>query len=265
MSSTTENLGLTLPDVTDFYDVGVTNTNMSLIDSAVGQIADTGAKETSVQSIITKVGTTTDTGGTATTGTVMGKLNKLIDNMSSSTDNGYIYGSGSGSCTASVPTKTVYTLSGAGKIRAFTWQIKASYHSSYKQYTSDVIADNVVVGRCIVRSVNHSSGLASYLGYYIRIACYPQDNAENMFTMPFQYPTAYDQNAIVYDYSQTALVETTFEDMPTDGNTNKLNYTFLAKDIVFNTSLSVVVYPTNGSMGTDDSCECRFNMMYQLL
>ena len=90
MSSTTENLGLTLPDATDFYDVGVTNINMSLIDAAVGQIADTGAKETSVQSIITKVGTTTDTGGTTTTGTVMGKLNAIQNFVDDSVSQEYV-------------------------------------------------------------------------------------------------------------------------------------------------------------------------------
>ena len=116
MSSTTENLGLTLPDITDFYDVGVTNTNMSLIDSAVGQIADTGAKETSVQSIITSVGTTTDTGGTATTGTVMGKLNAIQSVTRPIKDEVHFYG------TTGIPllaTPLTTTLTGSGTIYGF--------------------------------------------------------------------------------------------------------------------------------------------------
>lgn len=125
MSSTTENLGLTLPDVTDFYDVGVTNTNMSLIDAAVGQIADTGAKEASVQSIITSVGTTTDTGGTATTGTVMGKLNAIQNFVDASVSQEY----------ATIHTQTIPTLStpltatitGSGKLFGFFAELHPNY------------------------------------------------------------------------------------------------------------------------------------------
>ena len=114
MSSTTENLGLTLPDVTDFYDVGVTNTNMSLIDAAVGQIADTGAKETSVQSIITKVGTTTDTGGTTTTGTVMGKLNAIQNFVDDSTSQEYATTHTRETPTLSTP--VIITITGSGRL-----------------------------------------------------------------------------------------------------------------------------------------------------
>lgn len=127
MSSTTENLGLTLPDATDFYDVGVTNTNMSLIDAAVGQIADTGAKETSVQSIITKVGTTTDTGATTTTGTVMGKLNAIQNFVDNSVSQEYVLIHTLTKPTLSTP--STVTITGSGKFFGF-------YAYMYPNYTS---------------------------------------------------------------------------------------------------------------------------------
>ena len=61
MAQYTDNLNLTLPESTDFVNIQDINGNMETIDTAFGTI-----------------GNTTDTGGSATAGTVMGKLNKLI-------------------------------------------------------------------------------------------------------------------------------------------------------------------------------------------
>ena len=61
MAQYTDNLNLTLPESTDFVNIQDINGNMETIDTAFGTI-----------------GGTTDTGGSATSGTVMGKLNKII-------------------------------------------------------------------------------------------------------------------------------------------------------------------------------------------
>lgn len=80
MSDTTQNLGLTLPDENDFYSVGVTNSNMNIIDNAFGNISQDVAQQSSLQSLISTVGSTSDTGGTSSTGTSMAKLNTLLKN-----------------------------------------------------------------------------------------------------------------------------------------------------------------------------------------
>lgn len=61
MAQYTDNLNLTLPESTDFVNIQDINGNMETIDTAFGTI-----------------GGTTDTGGSTTSGTVMGKLNKII-------------------------------------------------------------------------------------------------------------------------------------------------------------------------------------------
>lgn len=61
MAQYTENLNLTLPESTDFVNIDDINDNMEVIDTALGNI-----------------GTAADTGGSATEGTVMGKLNTII-------------------------------------------------------------------------------------------------------------------------------------------------------------------------------------------
>lgn len=155
MSSTTENLGLTLPDVTDFYDVGVTNTNMSLIDAAVGQIADTGAKETSVQSIITKVGTTTDTGGTATTGTVMGKLNAIQNNMYSIAKE---YASVSTSGIPLISTPLTLTITGSGRLYGLCAETLPNYTTdSLNKLIVNVTADSETV----LTNTTYRTGISS--------------------------------------------------------------------------------------------------------
>lgn len=170
MSSTTENLGLTLPDVTDFYDVGVTNTNMSLIDAAVGQIADTGAKETSVQSIITKIGTTTDTGGTATTGTVMAKLNALQSSQSnqrlvtqSLSDTSLRYSS-------STTKITKLAIQGSGDILAFTYGITAKGYANSSTsgvgYKAELLIDNEIYRSTKFRNVDLYSDYSQLDAYY---------------------------------------------------------------------------------------------------
>lgn len=66
MATYTDNLDLIMPASTDFVNVADINSNMETIDEAYGTISD-------------KIGSTTDEAGSATTGTVMGKLNKVLE------------------------------------------------------------------------------------------------------------------------------------------------------------------------------------------
>ena len=64
-------------------DIASVKENVSSVKSDVAGVkADVSNVKTSVTAVSNKIGTATDTGGSSTTGTVMGKLNKSIDNIS---------------------------------------------------------------------------------------------------------------------------------------------------------------------------------------
>ena len=228
MSSTTENLGLTLPDVTDFYDV--TNTNMSLIDAAVGQIADTGAKETSVQSIITKIGTTTDTGGTATTGTVMGKLNALQNQFIGTDYEEFLIGRVSNPLTFE-ETKT-YSITGSGVIygiKIFIYPIHAVNPDRYEIVTASVSIDNENVCTFIVSEptsisssptltawicpLNQHSNFAATATSSTRLELYSEPITLNLSSLGTQYYNAILTKPIRFNQNVTLSLLKTHEDL----------------------------------------------------
>ena len=82
MAQNTEHYNLVKPDYTDPADVSQLNDNMDTIDGILWQLANAGADDellTKVQEILDKIGETDDTGGSTVAGTVMAKLNTLID------------------------------------------------------------------------------------------------------------------------------------------------------------------------------------------
>lgn len=209
MSSTTENLGLALPDVTDFYDVGVTNTNMSLIDAAVGQIADTGAKETSVQSIITSVGTTTDTGGTATTGTVMGKLNAIQTFVDDSVSQEYATTHTSGIPTLSTPLTT--TITGSGRLFGLYADLYPNYTStsSLNKLVLIVSVDNeTILSHTTYRTSTSTYGAISYILFGTTdVVSYGRSTFDFTLLPVGQSSGRNKGNAQVYGEATTALLQ----------------------------------------------------------
>lgn len=82
MAQNTEHYNLVKPDYTDPADVSQLNDNMDTIDGILWQLANAGADDellAKVQEILDKIGETDDTGGSTVAGTVMAKLNTLID------------------------------------------------------------------------------------------------------------------------------------------------------------------------------------------
>ena len=82
MAQNTEHYNLVKPDYTDPADVSQLNDNMDTIDGILWQLANAGADDellAKVQEILDKIGETDDTGGSTVAGTVMAKLNNLID------------------------------------------------------------------------------------------------------------------------------------------------------------------------------------------
>ena len=82
MTNTT-NYGFNLPDGEDFYNIEDFNENMEKIDTLMFEselaISDMSSNITGL------IGKTNDSVGTTSSGTVMGKLNKIISNSSSTT------------------------------------------------------------------------------------------------------------------------------------------------------------------------------------
>ncbi len=78
---TTVNYGFNMPDLEDFYNIEDFNENMESIDTIMYEnelaVNDMSSEIKSV------IGETADTGATASTGTVMGKLNYIISAPSS--------------------------------------------------------------------------------------------------------------------------------------------------------------------------------------
>lgn len=72
MAAYTDNLELVMPTSTDFVNIEDINSNMETIDEAFGDISG-------------KIGATDDEAGSASTGTVMGKLNKVLEGGSNKT------------------------------------------------------------------------------------------------------------------------------------------------------------------------------------
>ena len=82
MAQNTEHYNLVKPDYTDPADVSQLNDNMDTIDGILWQLANAGADDellAKVQEILDKIGETDDTGGSTVAGTVMAKLNDVID------------------------------------------------------------------------------------------------------------------------------------------------------------------------------------------
>lgn len=79
MATYTENYNLEMPDQNDFYNIDVQNQNMQKIDTALAAAGNNPELEGNVAGLVEKIGTTTDVGGSNTTGSVMGKLNKAMD------------------------------------------------------------------------------------------------------------------------------------------------------------------------------------------
>lgn len=78
MADFTKNYNLEKPAQTDFYNVEVQNSNMEKIDNAIAAAGANPEMEQQVSDIHSRVGTTGDTGGTATSGTLFGKLNAIL-------------------------------------------------------------------------------------------------------------------------------------------------------------------------------------------
>lgn len=83
MAENTEHYNLVKPDYTDAADIGQLNGNMDTIDGILWQLANAGADEEllkKVQEILDKIGDTDDSGGSTALGSVMAKLNEIIQN-----------------------------------------------------------------------------------------------------------------------------------------------------------------------------------------
>ncbi len=86
MAENTEHYNLVKPDYADAADVAQLNGNMDIIDGILWQLANAGADEEllkKVQEILDKIGETDDTGGSYVSGTVMGKINKSLQETES--------------------------------------------------------------------------------------------------------------------------------------------------------------------------------------
>ena len=84
----TVNYGLNMPDLDDFYNINDFNENAETIDNVMheNELAINALSENTqaaLDGVSEKIGETTDTGATENTGTVMGKLNKNIENSDS--------------------------------------------------------------------------------------------------------------------------------------------------------------------------------------
>lgn len=79
MATQTTNFNLTKPEVNDYVDASVLANNFDLIDTAIFEAGNNPELEGNVAGLVEKIGTTTDVGGSNTAGSVMGKLNKAID------------------------------------------------------------------------------------------------------------------------------------------------------------------------------------------
>ena len=142
------------------YGDTVMASDMNDIANAVNSKLDASAldgvaQESSVQAINTKIGTTTDTGGTATTGTVMGKLNALqIDN----TWGEYLLVKPYKQVTIDSP--LTITINGSGEISAFSATLYPNRVSNFNKLTLTVTVDNETILEHIVyceEVVNYST------------------------------------------------------------------------------------------------------------
>jgi hypothetical protein len=80
----TENYQLLKPDDKDFYDVNHINSNMDIVDEELNKLNQkTIQLDETVVDISGLIGETENTGGTVTEGTVMAKLNALLDKFTS--------------------------------------------------------------------------------------------------------------------------------------------------------------------------------------
>lgn len=79
MANYTTNYNLEMPEQNDFYNVDVQNENMKKIDQAIKEAGNNEVLEGNVAGLVEKIGTTTDVGGSNTAGSVMGKLNTVIN------------------------------------------------------------------------------------------------------------------------------------------------------------------------------------------
>ena len=80
----TENYRLLKPDDKDFYDVNHINSNMDIVDEELNKLNQkTIQLDETVVDISGLIGETENTGGTVTEGTVMAKLNALLDKFTS--------------------------------------------------------------------------------------------------------------------------------------------------------------------------------------
>lgn len=82
--SYTENYHLLKPDDNDFYDVNHINSNMDIVDEELNKLnKKTIQLDETVVDISDLIGEPENTGGTVTAGTVMAKLNALLDKFTS--------------------------------------------------------------------------------------------------------------------------------------------------------------------------------------
>ena len=80
----TKKYRLVKPDDKDFYDVGHINGNMDIIDDTLSELEKRATTlDNTVGNISNLIGKTTDRGSTSTTGSVMAKLNALLDKVTS--------------------------------------------------------------------------------------------------------------------------------------------------------------------------------------
>ena len=71
--------GLNKPDLNDFYNVEDFNENMDTIDTALFELQSAGVGDEVIEEIKALIGAAGDTGGSTSAGSVMGKLNTLIN------------------------------------------------------------------------------------------------------------------------------------------------------------------------------------------
>lgn len=86
MAGSTSNYGLSIMDDNEYADQYVINENMKKIDTAIFEAGNNEELEGNVAGLVEKIGNTTDVGGSDTTGSVMGKLNKSLSDISSIAD-----------------------------------------------------------------------------------------------------------------------------------------------------------------------------------
>ena len=85
MATQTTNFNLTKPEVNDYVDASVLANNFDLIDTAIFEAGNNPELEGNVAGLVEKIGNTTDAGGSNTTGSVMGKVNHVINSLKSPT------------------------------------------------------------------------------------------------------------------------------------------------------------------------------------